>query len=548
MNSGLKRKCKKIIKMIDQQFFAGRIYRKYSTFKLRHGEQIYNFRSKKNRRFVSGRKLRIICQSKISVNDLFLAQYYDGDYTKYKHMDAAVRLLAIEEYYGKNDYGFGLYRRMQAGSGFDWTDRFRNLIQSYEKNSYQEESILELDQNLAIMDGSHRATLAYYHGDEFLNAKLFNCERNRNFDIDKFWKDGFSAEECHLIQEKAKQILDHLNYEYVGVIWPPAYYLADEIINDMKRYDLDNIKVVRYQDYELEKGDFIHIFKALYYTDILDENGMEKKIHLIDDSMPENVQIYPIRVYYLYISNPQIGVNPKNGSPQSLAIKRLKKVFRNRFKDKVKKYHYDVIMHITDNYLQSKFCKILFEIDRDISGFFEQIRDREYVILRAKESRQHTDFPKSIYFRSDSNILVRNIGIAEQLSDIAYNFAEQHFSYPWIKIERKLGGGEIKIIVRLHSFMVYMFEFMTSIYGLDQEFADMCFEHAIVGNFYKYLPDSDEVIIRILEYIHKPQKKWYRDYISKNRNLLDESLLFSHIDTSVVPKKKVKKVLEELQR
>lgn len=548
MGIGIKRKCKNAIKILDKQCFAGKISRRYSAFKLKHGEQIYNFYSKKNRRFVSGRKLRIICQSEIPINDLFLAQYYDGDYTKYKHMDAAVRLLAIEEYYGKNNYGFGLYRRMQAGSGFDWTDRFRNLIQSYEKNGYQEESNLELDQNLAIMDGSHRATLAYYHGKEFVNAKMFNCERDRNFDIDKFWKDGFSAEECHLIQERAEQILDCLNYEFVGVIWSPAYHLADDIINDMNQFEPDDIEIAHYKDYKLERGDFVHIFKALYYTDILDESGMDEKIRLIDGSMPEDTQVYPIRVYYLHINNPRIGVNPKNGTPQSQVIKRLKSVFRTRFKDRVKNYQYDVLMHVSDNYLQSKFCRILFEIDRDISGFFEQIKDREYVILRAKESRQHTDFPKSIYFRSDSDILVRNIEIAEQLSDIAYDFAEQHFSYPWISIEKEADVGEIKIIVRLHGFMVYMFEFRTTIYGLNQEFADMCLGHAIAGDFYKYLPDSDEVIIRILEYIHKPQKKWYRDYISKNRNLLDESLLFSHIDTSVVPKKKVKKVLEELQR
>lgn len=229
-----------------------------------------------------------------------------------------------------------------------------------------------MSRDLAIADGSHRLTLAFYHHQEFINGRVLSIVRNRSFDYDFFWKMGFTPAECCLIRKKCDEMLASLNYDFIGVIWPPAMKWADEIIEDVRLYNSKEIEVFNIKDYILEKGDFVHIFRGLYHTDILDENGMNDKIKLIENCMPEKDGEWPIRVFQLHIVNPQIAINPKNFSTQSQLVMRIKKTFRERYALKIQNYQYDVIMHISDNYLQSKFCRILFEIDRDISFFFKR--------------------------------------------------------------------------------------------------------------------------------------------------------------------------------
>ena len=141
---GIKRKVKKLIKRCikaaDSTVFHNALSKRYTRYKMIHGESIYNFRAKYHGVMDNGKVVKVLAEKEYSVNDIFLAQYYGGDYSNYKHMDAAVRILALEAFYHKNETGFDLYRRMQAPSGFDWSDRYKELILSYEKRGYQENS------------------------------------------------------------------------------------------------------------------------------------------------------------------------------------------------------------------------------------------------------------------------------------------------------------------------------------------------------------------------------------------------------------------------
>ena len=74
----------------------------------------------------------------LEIAELFFQHNGESDFLRY---DMIVRLLAVENYFGKNDYGFDFYRRMQASRKDEgWVDpaveRFRNLIKSYEENGY----------------------------------------------------------------------------------------------------------------------------------------------------------------------------------------------------------------------------------------------------------------------------------------------------------------------------------------------------------------------------------------------------------------------------
>jgi len=213
-------------------------------------ENLYNERSLFFRRYRYGKDIKVICKQEMPVNDLILAQYYANDYTNYEFCDLAVRMMAVEEFYGFNNYGFDLYRRMQLDSGFDWTDRFKELIKSYENYGEKNKNVLELDRDFAIMDGAHRLTLALYHGYEFVQTNIYDSKRNRNFDKNFFWKKEFSKDECDMIQKKTNDILDSVNYDFIGVIWPPAMDYADSILNDINTFS-SNVSVIEQRDLDV---------------------------------------------------------------------------------------------------------------------------------------------------------------------------------------------------------------------------------------------------------------------------------------------------------
>ena len=89
-----------------------------------------------------------IINKRINQKDQILYHVYDARelffqenvLTGFNRYDMIVRLLAIENYYGKNDFGWDLYRKQQnTRKGGDWQNaesRFRALIKSYEENGY----------------------------------------------------------------------------------------------------------------------------------------------------------------------------------------------------------------------------------------------------------------------------------------------------------------------------------------------------------------------------------------------------------------------------
>lgn len=88
--------------------------------------------------------------------------------TKFHHIVAALRYVAIEEYYGKNDFGMQLYI-----SANHWEnqkqlekdlERFNSLIKSIETNGYDMNSKLYRDLDGNCFNGTHRLALCAWFG------------------------------------------------------------------------------------------------------------------------------------------------------------------------------------------------------------------------------------------------------------------------------------------------------------------------------------------------------------------------------------------------
>ena len=231
----------KVIWKVDKVFFGGRLKKirnaqkekkrlEEERFRMEHPEDFFDMK-------INGilSNTPIIGQQIFSVRDLLLAQFVDGEAVFY---DIAVRLLAIEHYYGKNDIGYGLYSRMQehSGNGTFWLNRFKRLINSYETNGYENDNPLALDEKLHIMDGAHRLSLALYHGNELIPAQIHQGCIKRRWNYNLFWELGFTSAEMAIIQQKAIELFAYCKYQYIGAIWPSAYHLSDDIVDEINTY------------------------------------------------------------------------------------------------------------------------------------------------------------------------------------------------------------------------------------------------------------------------------------------------------------------------
>ena len=169
-------------------------------------------------------------------NDLFLAQFKGMNFNA---VDIVVKYLAIENYYGLNDFGFNLYKKMQMlRTGKNWNDRFISLIKSVEK-SYDDDSKIETDLNYSIHDGAHRTALALFHNKKNVPVRLFNTSiYRRSYDLSWFYENLFTKEELEIIKNK----LIETSFELLEKISAGNYshnkkykkQMADEAVSKVK--------------------------------------------------------------------------------------------------------------------------------------------------------------------------------------------------------------------------------------------------------------------------------------------------------------------------
>ena len=138
----------------------------------------------------------------------FLHQYIGGIYNR---MDIFVRYMAIEEFYGQNQYGFSLYKKMQQKRvSFYDLDKFKDLIISIEKNGFRNRSKIKANQDFQLEDGSHRLACALFFNIDNVPIEFVEVKERRNYSINWFKDNGFFPEEIDLIIGKAKQVIGRI--------------------------------------------------------------------------------------------------------------------------------------------------------------------------------------------------------------------------------------------------------------------------------------------------------------------------------------------------
>lgn len=144
----------------------------------------------------------------VDIEKFWKLQYVNERFSRY---DIAVRLLAIEEYFGKNTFGMSLYKKMQnervhLGYGEISEERFVRLIMSWEKTGYDPDSEIIVDQNMHLIDGAHRLALAIYYRLSFLKVRI--VEKNETTEFGNIWfQKRFDEKEIQEISDRLNQII-----------------------------------------------------------------------------------------------------------------------------------------------------------------------------------------------------------------------------------------------------------------------------------------------------------------------------------------------------
>lgn len=131
----------------------------------------------------------------------------------------AIRYLAIEQYYEKNDIGYDLYIRAHSlNSNKDTSENrlknFISLIENWDINGYNNKDLISIDEKYKLIDGTHRMALAIYHGMKSIECNIFNSSdnweswmgKNGLMTKDVFSKTNFNDRELTLIENTYREI------------------------------------------------------------------------------------------------------------------------------------------------------------------------------------------------------------------------------------------------------------------------------------------------------------------------------------------------------
>lgn len=277
-----------------------------------------------------------------SPENLISAEYVDGGFTRY---DAIIRLLAVEAYYGDNDFGFDLYNKMQAARGAPEgaEARFRALIQSVEESSFDWKSVLDVTRDGYLWDGSHRLALALYHSVPVVTARVDWKQMGAvRYGLSWFKSSGFSEGDCGLLEARKEQLFWGRGLYFSVVLWPPVASFFDEIECEIGH------RVIKSEDYSYSDSNFEHMVRSAYEMDDIAEWKVCKKLtHMAPYEKK-------VRVLWLDFRNPEYRKKDLNNADISQVGERLKAKIRKKYESKVSNYIYDIICHTGDNWGHNK--------------------------------------------------------------------------------------------------------------------------------------------------------------------------------------------------
>lgn len=464
----------------------------------------------------------------LEIAELFYQHNGEIDFMRY---DMIVRLLAVENYFGKNDYGFAFYRRMQASrKNEEWVDpaekRFRNLIKSYEEKGYDSNSKIILDKNLHLIDGSHRMAMAMYYGIPRISASIRRQAYNIFYGIEWFRINGFTDEECNILRSKYEELKAKYTTPFICSIWAPVYEYFDEITEKLRLFG----EVIDIRDYNFNEWDYKFYTRGIYHVDDIEKWKIEKKIEYMLKSSPN---CHKIRMVAINLKQPDFRLKDKTSTTLSKRCELIKKLIRDAYKDRVPHYFHDIIIHIGDNFFQNHHIyRLLTMPPINLTSILCHISERKYVVTKFDVPYMPDDFPVHYPLGKDIDIVCQDENEFKSVMDSILTDLKLYNDYYCMRIVNK---GKNRKLVRLEQegqYLVIQFD-ISKRPRTGSAVADFIDEMVLTRQKKDvfYIPQSEyEIILRLQELKEHPNKMHHKDYVLQHINDLDEQLCDKYLN------------------
>lgn len=451
-----------------------------------------------------------VCRkAKVYIGDfLFMQVDSHGDFNR---LDLAVKYFAIESYMAGVDDGITLYKKMQQERlkltkeqvDDEW-DRFQRLIDSIRKNGYEEDSSIVCDERMRIMDGAHRVAICSYFHIMMLPVKITPQEYDCNYRIEWFWDHKFLSSEIKDIERENEKLMMTEGGEFLAFIWPPAMKFSEEIKAEISEF----AKIKRTKMMYLAEGKLSEFIRTVYSVDDIENWKVEKKI--------EHMQGFGdmVEIAFLSIDKPRYRLKTTTALPLSVKVEEIKKIIRNRFKDRIDDYFYDNILHIADNYYQSRLIDKILKLPRDISECFREIKDFKYALCKLEVPYMSRDFPKSFPIHKDADMLCKKEDYKELVEQIK-NHADIYAADYGLEVRTLKENVRTKIRIEYLEFLIYQFDISYDIENLGEEFVNGVIDRRKLMNGIYALSELDEIEVRKNECVLYPNKEHHKKYLSE---------------------------------
>ncbi len=501
-------------------------------FKIRRGlaRVYYRLKASMHGSFVFKRVQHL----KLDVGELFFQHNSEKGFLRY---DMIVRLLAIENYYEKNVFGFDLYYRMQkCRMGKEWADKatdiFKDLIKSYEQNGYDEKSEITVDENLHLIDGSHRMALALYYQLPYISVKVKQYSQEVFcYDIRWFKVNGFSDDDINKLESKYNEIRKRYNNSFICTIWHPAKDYFNEIAKHLLLFGVVN----EIRDYNLTKEEYQYYTRGIYAVDDIQKWKIEKKIGYM---VFEECNSYSLRMVSLKIEDPDFRLKTSNHKTLSKKGELIKQLIRRAYKDRIEHYYHDVIIHIGDNFYQNKSIYQLMTMPKiDIKTILDHIHDYRYVITKIDVPYMPADFPDYYALGKDIDIICENEEeyskiLASILCDV--EIYKDKYIVKTVPCKDK-HGREYRTLVRLEQEgqnLAFLFDVATQhrTGRASARFSqDLIANRQSIKNY--YIPSFPyEIVVRLDEYNKNNKKAYHLAYVKNHLADIDEHLCDKYLE------------------
>ncbi len=305
--------------------------------------------------------------------DVFLLQEMKEN--GFNRFDIIVRLLAIENYYEKNVYGFNLYDLMQKerfkqkpyiceAQEKNSCKKFQRLIRSVESKGYMNnENPLILNDCNHLINGSHRLALCFFH-----NIDLVKCAYSHKDDVyhdhikyDLSWFEKcFNKEECLIIKQRMLELIRERGFLTYSIIWPCAYSLIDKIENILLQF----FDIVSYYDLNFDNERNLKKFVKLVYSNdpYRAERVNDKLVNFNYNEENKCIRMYQLKYYTQDELIKNVIYEGKDMRFNTIEyLQNTKHTIRSAIKEIMKEYVFDNAFHCGQTISENIFLQQIYE-------------------------------------------------------------------------------------------------------------------------------------------------------------------------------------------